>query len=284
MSVKDEIDRISGNISSAYNAVEKKGGVLPEEQNSDNLAVAIHGIPSGGAKYIAGDGIAIDDNTISVTNPNRGIYTKKEFDLLAPEQQKSGTYIIADDTGDVNVNTNIYSTEEMIAGRWIDGRPIYRRCKMFPGSTTVKTGDWNAIDSAPENYDTIISIKGGCIYNNQNFPIPFIFNSQSIICFSVFNNNVLIQSIGLSPLSNLFYILEYTKTTDYTTINLLPNTEDVKVVTPNLQPSKSGKVEVDGTEYEYEFSDDVFTQASSVATTAASSIASTTRRHWNANN
>lgn len=47
MSIKNEIERIQFNVSSAYSAVENKGGELPKLQNSDNLAAAIATIPTG---------------------------------------------------------------------------------------------------------------------------------------------------------------------------------------------------------------------------------------------
>ena len=48
MSIQSEIERISTNISTAYDAVNEKGGALPEKKNSANLATAIRGIISGG--------------------------------------------------------------------------------------------------------------------------------------------------------------------------------------------------------------------------------------------
>lgn len=47
MSVQSEINRIEGNIASAYTAVSGKGGTLPAAQNSANLPAAIESIPSG---------------------------------------------------------------------------------------------------------------------------------------------------------------------------------------------------------------------------------------------
>lgn len=49
MSIQNEIERIQFNISSAYNAVQSKGGAVPEKTTSANLAEAIASIPEGGA-------------------------------------------------------------------------------------------------------------------------------------------------------------------------------------------------------------------------------------------
>ena len=58
MSVRSEIDRISGNIAGAYAAVEEKGGALPSELTSGNLPAAIRNIPAASA-YGAGKFVAI---------------------------------------------------------------------------------------------------------------------------------------------------------------------------------------------------------------------------------
>lgn len=49
MSIRGEIERINLNISSAYNAVLEKGGNVPEHANSENIAAAIHTIPTSGS-------------------------------------------------------------------------------------------------------------------------------------------------------------------------------------------------------------------------------------------
>lgn len=43
-----------------------------------------------------GDGLTKLENTVSVTNPNRGVITQAEWDAMNDEEKKSGTYIIDD--------------------------------------------------------------------------------------------------------------------------------------------------------------------------------------------
>ena len=47
MSIPSEINRIKNNIASTYSAIEERGGALPEERSSDNLANAVNTIPVG---------------------------------------------------------------------------------------------------------------------------------------------------------------------------------------------------------------------------------------------
>ena len=57
MSIASEITRIKDNIADAYYAIEAKGGTVPSQANSDNLADSITSIPGEKTKY----GISIDD-------------------------------------------------------------------------------------------------------------------------------------------------------------------------------------------------------------------------------
>lgn len=51
MSVESEILRIQHNIADAYAAVAEKGGQVPLQPNSENLAEAVASIPAGGEIY-----------------------------------------------------------------------------------------------------------------------------------------------------------------------------------------------------------------------------------------
>lgn len=83
MSIQNEIDRISANITSAYNAVEEKGGVLPKKQNSDNLAAAIQEIPtSEGGVY------SLEERRIGTWTDGKPLY-RKTFQFTTPKTNTS---------------------------------------------------------------------------------------------------------------------------------------------------------------------------------------------------
>ena len=48
MSINTQIQRIKNNINAAYSAIDSKGGIVPTEKISDNLASAINTISTGG--------------------------------------------------------------------------------------------------------------------------------------------------------------------------------------------------------------------------------------------
>lgn len=111
---------------------------------------------------------------------------------------------------------NIYSTEEIRIGTWM-GKPLYRKCK-YIGSPTLNIGGWSKIDDAPENVDMVLDIRGGFVYYGQIFPIPVHLGSENYVAISIQPNNSVSISIESSifpgHVNKMFYIIEYTKTTD----------------------------------------------------------------------
>lgn len=99
MSVESEILRIQHNIANTYAAVSEKGGEVPLQPTSANLAAAVASITSSG-EMIAGEGLSKEGDTLSVDNPVRGIYTQSEFDALPEAQKASGTYFVGDGGND----------------------------------------------------------------------------------------------------------------------------------------------------------------------------------------
>ena len=65
MSIQTQIDRISGNISSALTAIANKGVAVPDGSTSDALAELIAAIESGGASGFAA--VATGEKTLSTT-------------------------------------------------------------------------------------------------------------------------------------------------------------------------------------------------------------------------
>lgn len=274
MSIQSEIERIKFNVSSAYDAVAEKGGELPQKMNSDNLAESIHSIVTCECKeYTAGDGISISDDAINVINPNRGILTKEEFDLLPPEKKKSGTYIVDDGGEEVMVGANIYSTEEHIIGRWVDGNPLYRIAKEVY-NISVTANVWKVIyppiEDANVKYLFVAEIK-----DNSCAPICYSATSGTARVIALYKPELGIQ-VGYpsSVTTSFLFIIEYTKNTDNIPINtLLPDKDEVKAISPKIFVEKNGSINIEGEQYEYEFPDDVFAQGS-FAGAIGSSIAS----------
>ena len=131
-------------------------------------------------------------------------------------------------------NFSIYSTNEQVVGKWINGKPIYRKCfkNVAFSNLTVESGRCmmsTKIDI--DNIDKIISIHGethtaiGTGYDLTSiFPSVNIAYDRSIqFCSYVIitNSNYMIYIAGndgfIQGNCYIDYIVEYTKTTDTAT-------------------------------------------------------------------
>lgn len=154
-----------------------------------------------------------DDNTITNTNN------------IAKNAAKIGTLSSLNTTNKSNlvsaineVNTNdirrsTYSTNEIVIGKWINGKPIYRRTYIKEGTFTTEA----TITNYPENLDDVISFEGYAITDSNNWlPCPCSNSGNINLQLEVFSyNNSLRVGIGSSRiLKKIIMILEYTKTTD----------------------------------------------------------------------
>lgn len=102
---------------------------------------------------------------------------------------------------------DIYSTDETIVGRWINGKPIYR--KVFQNPT-------NVTDVSSLKIETPIKMEA-CLYLNDN---AYIIKSgpesgESRFCYLL--NNTLQVSAG-----SIYAVIEYTKTTDDANSTITP--------------------------------------------------------------
>lgn len=221
--------------------------------------------------------IIIENDNIKVSSPNHNILTKAEYDALNPEEKGNGVYFVDDEDGVALMDSNIYSTEETIVGRWIDGKPIYRRVfKTVTPNTASATIDIGLTKDVEfiVNYHGVITQKDGSF-----LLLPFInlpANAYVNVTISKDRSAVFRMSNEYVSLP-IVLVYEYTKTTDSAITNLpvvSSSSQNDKVLTPNLTPSKSGKVEVDGVEYDYEMPDSSFAWASASASSVNFSFAS----------
>ena len=107
---------------------------------------------------------------------------------------------------------SVYSTDEMIIGRWIDGKPLYR--KVIQGNITSKDQSLFVVN---ENVKTMISIYG---YDSPDgiyyFPFNYTQNgsTQKAIFYKKDTDTIEFRSSSYNSGEVFVVILEYTKTTD----------------------------------------------------------------------
>lgn len=106
---------------------------------------------------------------------------------------------------------SVYSTDEMIIGRWIDGKPIYR--KVVQGNITSKNQSLFVVN---ENVETMISIRG-YDFSNGIYYFPFNYtqdgSTQKAIFYKKDTDTIEFRSNSSESGEVFVVILEYTKTT-----------------------------------------------------------------------
>lgn len=108
-----------------------------------------------------------------------------------------------------DINRSVYSTKEQIIGKWIDGKPIYRKIYnigALPNSTT-KTVQHNI-----SGLNQIVTLRGiaragstTTRYAYPNINVDLLINSENIY---------IVTTSDQSAFTSNYIILEYTKTTD----------------------------------------------------------------------
>lgn len=111
-------------------------------------------------------------------------------------------------------NKKIYSTNETVIGKWIDGKPIYQKtilCGALPNNSQ-KTVSHNI-----SNIDKIVNYYGVSMASGSSYKTTILLNHTASANTWTFVNN---QYVGLGTTSNrsdydkTYVTIEYTKTTD----------------------------------------------------------------------
>ena len=108
-----------------------------------------------------------------------------------------------------------YSTEEVIIGKWIDGRPIYRKV------VNVGSGSGNfTYPHGISNLDTVVNAYGNFLQGSTREPLPKTTFANSSPGWSAhiddFTNTTfsLHFGTGIGTATKICVVIEYTKTTD----------------------------------------------------------------------
>ena len=168
-------------------------------------------------------------NSGALTIPNNAIYVKissytSNLSTLQLEQNSTATayedYIrkAISINGEDEYYTNDYSAAEQVIGKWINGKPIYRKVIKYgtlpTGPTDVPTFNHNIA-----NIDLITHWYGFCVNNDglqYNFDHVAAANMGSNMTIATRINKQWIQIAVSSDMSAFtgYFVIEYTKTTD----------------------------------------------------------------------
>lgn len=109
----------------------------------------------------------------------------------------------------------IYSTEEQVIGKWIDGKTLYRKTLIFPNGTNIITQKQYLLqDYGITDVDEIF-ISHPSFYTDGINRIPFPLNDGNKFELQV-NKTILSVAITYEKIAKSYMVvtLEYTKTTD----------------------------------------------------------------------
>lgn len=124
---------------------------------------------------------------------------------------ENDSYNIKDTTARNNINNlSNYSTNEVVIGSWIDGKPLYR--KVF--NTTTPNANTGTIATIT-NLKKIIFLDGYITNVNQQMPMNYTYDSSEITALYVEGNNINFHTNYSSYMNkSCIVVCEYTKTTD----------------------------------------------------------------------
>ena len=154
-----------------------------------------------------------DDSTNGITEVEAEGLNQDSIDDIAGASTLTPAVIIGD--------ANVYSTNEKIIGKWVDGKPLYQKTYNFGAlpNTTNKYVNTNLNLSTT----TVRNIFGLATYDDGNSlqycPLPFISSSASWhISLQLCKNNndlsILISTSANWSNASAYVTIQYTKTTD----------------------------------------------------------------------
>lgn len=107
---------------------------------------------------------------------------------------------------DTYLVNDYYSTDEIVIGKWVNGKTIYRKAINF-----ILNSQWQLIGNIP-NIQNVIHIYGS---SGIGYTIPYYRNSTNYVTFYIGSNGNIMCDSGSSDNDRYGYcIIEYTKTTD----------------------------------------------------------------------
>ena len=168
--------------------------------------------------------LAVGEPAIDVYKSNvafGGIYDELESDYQAqfkkPTNFYGGVYkngVEIATLNDIPSPLDVYSTDEIIVGTWIDGKPLYRKSYVVKGITATSY----TFSLTDLNMDMCFFDFSHSIFKQGVFSLPFGIYGSNTDYNRVFfqdNNKVVFQFGSVYTMSkDLYFTIEYTKTTD----------------------------------------------------------------------
>lgn len=208
-------------VYAAYQAIKDRGIIEPEWDTGEDLEgnpIKLFTLPTAG-KYIYS---IPQDAMIQVGEDN--LYCTAENDCILI-QNDNDVYILGKDTGFemyngqsgllknfvlISLHNDKYSTDEQVIGRWINGKPIYR--KVIESSV----GEFNNVIESLKIEKVVREYGGGAepVYGGiWNVPNTYLAEPQ-YQCYFAYNGKIVFGDFYTKSDGYCTATIEYTKTTD----------------------------------------------------------------------
>jgi hypothetical protein len=160
------------------------------------------------------DGISANDtantnNATNITDINNKVGTLSNLNTTDKSDLVSAiNEVLSNDT-----TKGTYSTNEIVIGKWIDGKPIYRKTFSFNLGSSIDT--WSTIATI-DNIKLPIKFYGMCWNVSTTFNIPRAYSNEDITLYCDTASKLFREQHNYSYANGLpaFAVIEYTKTTD----------------------------------------------------------------------
>lgn len=124
------------------------------------------------------------------------------------------TYYLSNQIENLNIQGyEDYSEDEIVIGKWIDGKPVYRKVIKMPDQPSKNASV--IIDITNLNIEKPIKCYGFCKINGNSYWTSGYKASNDIVTFIINGNSLIYYAYSFSGLAkDITAIIEYTKTTD----------------------------------------------------------------------
>lgn len=226
--LRESVPKGAGETGQTVGAHVKSGGLAVGEFLDDRLQAHTHSNRTGAteAGQVAWTMFATNHLESATEQTNNGVQGR--FGNTTEVKSVGVNYIIkakqigmptdfASAVGDIVVDKNTYSTSETVVGKWVDGKPIYRKCitinEALTLTPTTSTGSWNSlIAKSTYGLTDILSIIDSKLYRRDH---RGIINGLTVGPGpSSYIQYILCGNTTWTISANSTLILEYTKTTD----------------------------------------------------------------------
>lgn len=163
---------------------------------------------------VAGDNITLEqDGSDLIITGEAGSASGTWVGTDEPQDENINLWINPDEVTNTQQQEELYSTSEIVVGKWIDGKNLYR--KVFEFNTPSSSTSYTNVATIT-NADEVIDIKG---YINVGYPRISVNVYADSTNYSTFyydtSSKYIYAKVGSSYTSKpCKLIVEYTKTTD----------------------------------------------------------------------